>query len=60
MVVPSFTFASSVSVIVHCGATPVFTDIRKEDYCLDQKSFDSVITKKTKAETRIAAVPPPN
>ena len=49
VVVPSFTFASSVSVIVHSGATPVFADIRKDDFTMDQKSLDSVITKKTKA-----------
>jgi len=48
VIVPSFTFASSVSVIVHCGAIPVFVDIKKNDFCMDQKSFDSVVTKKTK------------
>lgn len=49
VVVPSFTFASSVSVIVHCGATPVFADIKKDDFCMDQESLNSVVTKKTKA-----------
>jgi len=49
VIVPSFTFASSASVIIHCGATPVFADINEVDYTIDQKSLDSLITKKTKA-----------
>lgn len=49
VIVPSFTFPATVSVIVHCGATPVFADIRKKDFCMDQKSFEKVLTKKTKA-----------
>lgn len=49
VIVPSFTFPSTVSVVIHCGATPVFADINPDDFCMDQKSFEGVITKKTKA-----------
>lgn len=49
VIVPSFTFASSVNVIIHSGATPVFADINNVDYTIDQKSLDKLITKKTKA-----------
>lgn len=49
VIVPSFTFASSVNVIIHSGATPVFADIKEDDFTMDQKSLDSLITKKTKA-----------
>lgn len=49
VVVPSFTFAATVNVVVHCGATPVFVDINNKDYTIDQKSFDKAVTKKTKA-----------
>ena len=49
VIVPSFTFASTANVVVHCGATPVFVDINKDDFTMDQKSLDTVITKKTKA-----------
>ncbi|KKU10918.1 MAG: hypothetical protein UX13_C0001G0009 [Candidatus Woesebacteria bacterium GW2011_GWB1_45_5] len=49
VVVPSFTFASTVNVIIHCGATPVFADIKMNDFTMDQKSMESLITKKTKA-----------
>lgn len=49
VVVPSFTFPATVSMVVHCGATPVFADITEENFCLDQKSFERVVTKKTRA-----------
>lgn len=49
VIVPSFTFAATANVVVHCGATPIFVDIRKDDFTLDQKSLDGTITKKTKA-----------
>lgn len=49
VVVPAFTFPATVSVIVHCGATPVFADINKDTFCMDQKSFENALTKKTKA-----------
>lgn len=49
VIVPAFTFPASVSVILHCGATPVFADIKPDDFTIDQKSMEEVITKKTKA-----------
>lgn len=49
VIVPSFTFASSVSVIVHCGATPVFADIKRDDLTIDQESLEKLITEKTRA-----------
>lgn len=49
VIVPSFTFASSANVIVHCGATPVFVDIKMGDFVMDQKSLEGAITSKTKA-----------
>lgn len=49
VIVPSFTFAATANVVVHCGATPVFVDINDKDYTMDQKSLDEAITKKTKA-----------
>ena len=35
VIVPSFTFCSSVNVIMHVGAKPVFVDIDEENLCLD-------------------------
>lgn len=49
VIVPSFTFAATANVVVHSGATPVFVDIRGDDYTMDQKSLDAAITKRTKA-----------
>lgn len=49
VIVPSFTFASTANVIIHCGATPVFVDINGVDYTMSQKSMMRAITKKTKA-----------
>lgn len=49
VVVPSFTFAATANVVVHCGAIPVFADITEDGYVMDQKSFEKVVTKKTKA-----------
>ena len=43
-----YTFVSTVGSIVTAGAKPVFVDI-KEDYNIDEKKIESVITKKTKA-----------
>lgn len=49
VIVPSFTFPSTASVIIHCGASPVFADINEEDFTIDQKSFEKALTNKTKA-----------
>lgn len=49
VMVPSFTFVSSVSTIFHVGATPVFVDIETETYCLDPKDVERKITPRTKA-----------
>lgn len=49
VIVPSFTFASSVNVIIHSGGIPVFADIKMDDYTIDQKSLEKLITQKTRA-----------
>ena len=43
------TFAATVNVIVHAGATPVLADIRIDDYCIDPKAIERAITPRTKA-----------
>jgi len=42
-----FTFASTVHAIVRCGLTPVFADIRSDDFNIDEKLIESLITEKT-------------
>lgn len=49
VIVPSFTFCSTVNVIVHCGAVPVFTDVDPGTLTLDPKDFERNISGKTKA-----------
>ncbi len=48
VIVPSYTFVSSVSVILHAGAIPVFADIEEETHCVCPKDIESKITEKTK------------
>ena len=44
-----FTFASSTHAIVRSGLTPVFGDIRPDDYTLDAQKLESMVTEKTAA-----------
>ncbi len=44
-----FTFASTTHAIVRCGLTPVFCDVRPEDYTLDPDRLEGLITERTAA-----------
>ncbi len=45
----SFSFNATVSVILRTGATPVFVDIRADDFCMDPAQVEAAITPRTKA-----------
>jgi perosamine synthetase len=49
VIVPSFTFCSTINTLIHVGATPVFCDIDEKTLCLDPLDIERKITKKTKA-----------
>lgn len=49
VLVPSFTFCSTINMIVAAGGTPVFVDIDPKTYCIDPKDIRQKITLKTKA-----------
>jgi dTDP-4-amino-4,6-dideoxygalactose transaminase len=49
VIVPSFTFVSTINAFVLRGAKPVFIDIRPDTLNLDEKQLERLITKKTKA-----------
>jgi perosamine synthetase len=49
VVVPSFTFAASVNVLLYEGVTPVFCDIENRTYNLDPEDLERRITPRTKA-----------
>ena len=42
-----FTFASTTHAIVRAGLTPVFCDIREDDYTLDPAKVEALITPRT-------------
>lgn len=44
-----FTFASTTHAITRCGCTPVFCDIKPDDYTLDPAKLEALITDKTVA-----------
>jgi dTDP-4-amino-4,6-dideoxygalactose transaminase len=49
VIVPSFTFVSTVNAFVLRGARPVFADIRPDTLNLDDRQLDALITPRTKA-----------
>jgi dTDP-4-amino-4,6-dideoxygalactose transaminase len=49
VIVPSFTFVSSVNAFVIRGARPVFADIRSDTLNLDERQLESLITPRTRA-----------
>jgi len=49
VIVPSFTFVSTVNAFVLRGARPVFCDIRADTLNLDEQKIERLITSRTKA-----------
>ena len=49
VIIPSFTFVSTVNAFVLRGATPVFIDVRPDTLNLDEKQLEAKITTRTKA-----------
>ncbi|MBI4806803.1 MAG: dTDP-4-amino-4,6-dideoxygalactose transaminase [Desulfovibrio sp.] len=49
IIVPSFTFVSSVNAFLLRGAQPVFSDIRPDTLNLDENSLEALMTPRTKA-----------
>ncbi|WP_052300932.1 DegT/DnrJ/EryC1/StrS family aminotransferase [Methanoplanus limicola] len=48
VLVPSFTFISTIQAISATGAKPVFCDVRREDLNIDPSEIKNKITEKTK------------
>jgi len=51
VIVPSFTFVSTVNAFVLRGAKPVFIDIRSDTLNVDERQIERLITPRTKAIT---------
>ena len=48
VIVPVYTYCATANVVLHCGATVVFCDIRN-DFNIDISKIEALITDKTKA-----------
>lgn len=48
VIVPSYTYTASCSVVCHVGATPVMVDIAKDSLEMDYEKMAEAITEKTK------------
>jgi dTDP-4-amino-4,6-dideoxygalactose transaminase len=49
VIIPSFTFVSTVNAFVLRGARPVFADIRRDTLNLDEEQVERLVTPRTKA-----------
>jgi dTDP-4-amino-4,6-dideoxygalactose transaminase len=49
VVLPSMTFISTLTAVIHCGARPVLADIDPANLGLDPEAFARAITPRTKA-----------
>ncbi len=49
IITPVLTFGTTVSYIIKNNLVPVFVDVKKGNYCIDEDQIKSLINKKTKA-----------
>lgn len=47
VILPSYTYSATANVIMHCGAKPVFVDV-KSDFNIDPEKVKAAITSRTK------------
>jgi dTDP-4-amino-4,6-dideoxygalactose transaminase len=48
VIVPSLTFCSTVNVIIHCGAVPVFADVDGRSFTVDPQEIERNISGRTR------------
>jgi len=48
VILPAYTYSATANVIIHCGATPVFVDVNKDDFNINISEIEKAITSKTK------------
>src|ERR1700747_2405180 len=48
VILPAYTYAATANVIMHCGATPVFVDVNRNDFNISVQEIEKHITAKTK------------
>lgn len=48
VIVPAYTYAATANVVIHCGARPVFVDVKADDFNIDPAAIEAAITPRTK------------
>jgi dTDP-4-amino-4,6-dideoxygalactose transaminase len=48
VILPAYTYSATANVVIHCGAKPVFVDVRKDDFNINVEEIKKVITENTK------------
>lgn len=48
VILPSYTYAATANVVIHCGAKPILVDIKAEDFNLDISKVRAAVTANTK------------
>ncbi|MEW6470153.1 MAG: DegT/DnrJ/EryC1/StrS family aminotransferase [Bacteroidota bacterium] len=48
VILPAYTYAATANVVIHCGARPVFVDVREDDFNIDPEKIARAITVRTK------------
>ncbi len=48
VIVPAMTFAATASSVAHCGARPVFVDVRPDDLLIAPEAVERAITPRTR------------
>ncbi len=48
VILPAYTYSATANVVVHCGALPVFVDIKALDFNIDPKAIAAAVNERTK------------
>ena len=48
VILPAYTYSATANVIVHCGAKPVFVDVKGSDFTICPEAIKKAITPQTK------------
>src|SRR4051812_3467786 len=48
VILPAYTYSATANVIIHCGAIPVFVDVKPDDFNINHINIEKAITAKTK------------
>lgn len=48
VILPAYTYSATANVVIHCGATLVFVDVRADDFNIDVAEVEKAITVRTK------------